>query len=284
MSKLSNRQKAFALFGLGALAVSNVAPATAAAKPTVPACDATASDAVFATRITTYNNAVLATYTTSPAAVKLTKDVAAKTKLWKAAKNAKAKAAAKKALDASKKKQATALAAFKKTAFYYSYAGSVTPEGIAAPNRDGLWNWGTYTTRIVVNKKALTAVCTLVDESAAGNNLGATATEEDKQTSLDLYQMPTVGMDQEFPGTLPIMWYATLAKPASDAATISGNVDQCIVQLSTVTTAPCIKGGLAFADMGGLTGATYTVGGYSGSLQAALSAAVAAGQLVDSSL
>lgn len=255
--------------------------AAVAAAPAVPGCDATVDDIAFDSSLKVYNDAKLAGYLKSPAAVKLAKDVAAKTKAYKAAKTKSAKAKAKQALDLAKKKQATAIAAFKKSNFYYSYSGSATPAPVTRSNADGLWSWGVYTTRVMVNKRSLTAVCTYVDETDAGSDLGVAATEQDKLDSHHLYQGPDAGMDQQIPGQLPVLWYATLAQPAKDASAIIGNVDQCIAQDWGVTTAPCIKGGLADLEiLGGMTGATYTVTGYRGSLQAALDRAVAAAQIV----
>lgn len=286
MEQKNRKQFVGSLLGVGAatsgLAMSLVSGTAAiAAAPSVPACDATVADTAFDASLKVYNDSKLAAYLKSPAAVKLAKDVAAKTKAYKAAKSKTAKAKAKKALDASKKKQATAIAAFKKTNFYYSYSGSATPNAVARDGMEGMWSWGVYTTRVVVNKQSLTAVCTYVDETNAGNDLGTAATEEDKATSHKTFQGPDAGMDQAIPGQLPVLWYATLAKPAKDASAIIGNVSQCIAQDWGVTTEPCIKGGLADnAILGGMTGATYTVNGYRSSLQAALDKAVAAAQIV----
>lgn len=280
------RNLQFSLMGIGAVSsgltlslLGGTAALGAAATP--PACDATKSDSAMNSSLATYNGAKLAAYLKSPAAVKLAKDVAAKNKAYKAAKAKNAKAKAKKALDDAKRKQAAAIEAFKKSNFFYSFSASATPAPVSRLNSDGLWSWGVYTTRVMVNKRALTAVCTSVDESEAGNNLGQSATEEDKGVSPDSYQGPDKGMSETIPGQLPVLWYATLAKPARDASAVLANVTQCITQDWGVTTAPCIKGGLAdLSLLGGLTGATYTVNGYKSSLQGALDLAVAAEQLV----
>lgn len=277
---------ASSLVGVGALTSSlavSVLSGTAAVGATsaVPACDATASDAAVNSELSVYNNAKLAAYLKSPAAKKLAADVAAKTKAYKAAKTKTAKAKAKKALDLAKNKQATAIAAFKKSNFYYSYSGTATPQAVTRQNADGLWSWGVYTTRVMVNKQALTAVCTFVDETNAGNDLGQAATEQDKLDSHSLYQGPDKGMDEMIPGQLPVLWHATLAKPAKDASAVLANVTQCITQDWSDTSEPCIKGGLADLELlGGMTGATYTVNGYKSSLQGALNLAVTAKQLV----
>lgn len=281
---MNNRKsKSAALAGIG-MVTSSVAlgllttPAMAAA-PVVPTCNATDTDSVFAAKVNAYNAAALANYLKSPAVVAMNNAITKNDKLFKAAKTKAKKAAAKKLLDAAKNKKNAAIAAFKKNSYYYAFSGDATPSPIAVASREGLWNWGTYTTRILVNKKTVKKVCTYVDESAAGNNLGTAATSEDLNTSIVQYQMPDSGLDAEIPGTLPVLWAATLVAPATKATTIAANVTTCISQSWEEKSGPCVAGGLAIAEFGGLTGATYTVNGYKDSLQAALTKAVTGTQL-----
>jgi len=245
-------------------------PANAAAA--VPACDATLTDAAVTSGLRTSNAALLATYKKSVPFKKLVAATAAKTAVLKKAKTAKAKAAAQKAVALAKGKETAGINAFMKANFVYSTSGNFTPTAVPAQDRAGVWSWGTYTTRAMFQGGKLVAVCTHVDESAAGNDLGTPATEEDIATSASLYQGMAMGMDQDIPGVIPVLQYAALAKPAVSKTAIINNVSQCITQDYLTTTTPCIKGGLAL-EVGGLTGASYTVSGFRDSLQAALTSA-----------
>lgn len=247
-----------------------ISPAQAAAA--LPACDATLSDSAVTASLDASNAALLANYKKSAPFKNLVAATAAKTAVLKKAKTAKAKAAAAKAVAAAKGRETAGITAFRKANFVYSTSGSNTPAAIAAADRLGLWSWGTYTTRAMFQGGTLVNVCTSVDESGAGNNLGTAATPEDIATSASLYQGMAAGMDQDIPGAIPVLQYAALAKPAVSQTAIINNVSQCITQDYMTTTAPCIKGGLALT-VGGLTGATYTVSGFKDSLQAALTSA-----------
>ena len=249
-----------------------ISPAQAAAA--LPACDATLSDSAVTATLNASNAALLANYKKSVPFKKLVAATAAKAAVLKKAKTAKAKAAAAKAVAAAKAKETAGITAFRKANFVYSTSGSNTPAAIAATDRPGVWSWGTYTTRAVFRGGQLVNVCTSVDESAAGNDLGTAATADDIATSASLYQGMASGMDQDIPGAIPVLQYAALAKPAVSQTAIINNVSQCITQDYMTTSAPCIKGGLALT-VGGLTGATYTVSGFKDSLQAALTSAKA---------
>lgn len=240
----------------------------------LPTCDAALSDSAVNATLDASNAALLAGYKKSVPFKKLVAATAAKTAVLKKAKTAKAKSVAAKAVAAAKAKETAGITAFRKANFVYSTSGQNTPAAIAATDREGLWSWGTYTTRAIFKGGALVSVCTHVDESAAGNNLGAVATAEDIATSASLYQGMAAGMDQDIPGAIPVLQYAALAKPAVSQTAIINNVSQCITQDYMTTTSPCIKGGLALT-VGGLTGATYTVSGFKDSLQAALTSAKA---------
>lgn len=273
---MKNRKKITVVTGiattlttLSASTAGLMSPANAA---TAPACDATLSDAAVTATLDASNAALLANYKKTPAFKKLVAATAAKSAALKKAKTAKAKTAAKKAVAAAKAKETAGITAFRKASFVYSTSGQNTPAGVAALDRLGVWNWGTYTTRAIFQGGKMINVCTMVDESAAGNDLGTAATEEDIATSASLYQGMAAGMDQDIPGAIPLLQYAALATPAVSQTAIVNNVQQCIVQDYLTTTAPCIKGGLAL-EVGGLTGATYTVNGFKGSLQAALTSA-----------
>lgn len=255
---------------LSASAAGFATPANAAVS--VPSCDATLSDSAVTASLRTSNAALLASYKKSAPFKKLVAATAAKNVALKKAKTAKAKAAAKKAVAVAKGKETAGINAFMKANFVYSTSGQNTPTAVAATDRAGVWSWGTYTTRAMFKGGVLVNVCTHVDETNAGNDLGTAATEEDIATSASLYQGMTVGMDQDIPGVIPVLQYAALAKPGVSKTAIINNVTQCITQDYLTTTAPCIKGGLAM-EVGGLTGASYTVNGFRDSLQAALTSA-----------
>lgn len=273
---MNNRKKITVVTGLAttlttltASTAGLVSPANAA---TLPVCDATLTDAAVTASLNASNASLLANYKKSAPFKKLVAATASKNAALKKAKTAKAKAAAKKALAAAKAKETAGMTAFRKANFVYSTSGQHTPAGVSANERPGVWTWGTYTTRGIFRGGKLVNVCTFVDESAAGNDQGAVVTEEDIATSASLYQGMAAGMDQDIPGAIPLLQYAALAAPAVSQTSILNNVSQCIVQDYMTTTAPCIKGGLAL-EVGGLTGATYTVNGFKGSLQAALTSA-----------
>ncbi len=281
---MNNRQNRRVAVVTGVAAVATSVGSTmlgfsgpALAAGTAPACDATQSDTAFAATLAASNSATVKAYTKGKAFTSLhANSTKAKAAYGKA--KGKAKAAAKKKWQAAVAKENAALAAFKKANAYTSFSGSITPPRIAANQRQGLWDWGTYTTRIIIKGSKLSDVCTFVDQTNDGNDLGTAATAEDKQTSLDLYQGSTKPITLDIPGQLPVMWYAAVAAPAKTVAGIEANVQQCVTQNYTVTTAPCIKGGLT-DPVTHATGASYTVGGFTGSLHAALTAAQTAGKL-----
>jgi hypothetical protein len=70
------------------------------------------------------------------------------------------------------------------------------------------------------------------------------------------------------------MLYATTVKPAKTQAAIEANVNTCIHAGYTTTSVACPKGGLN-NPMTNLTGATYTVEGYTTTLHSALMSAKA---------
>ena len=123
-----------------------------------------------------------------------------------------------------------------------------------------MWHWGTYTTRIQVRNKKVIDLCYLVDESAAANNAtpSVAATPEDLATSLNTYQ------DSSESHLLPTLRTESLKSPAKTAAGILANVD--------AFTATWF-GSTAALDYGAGSGATYSLAGFKGSLQAALIAA-----------
>lgn len=254
------------------------APAIAAA---APACDASQTDAAVTATLKSLNGAALKTYMKSKAYVTLHTNTTKAKLAWTKAKGAKAKAAAKKKWTTAAAREAAALAAFKKVNTYAAYSGVNTPNPITTTSADhpGTYDWGTYTTRIITKAGMVQAVCTFVDQTNDGRvdvQPPVPASAADKATSQSTYQ----GVDKPFatsdiPGTLPVLWAATLYGVPKTQAGIDANVNTCIHQDFTVTTAPCTKGGLN-DPMTGLTGATYTVQGYSASLHSALVAAKAA--------
>jgi hypothetical protein len=262
---------------VGTTMLGFAAPALAA---TAPACDATKSDAAVRATLNTTNAAALKAYLKSKPYLALHANTLKTKTAWVKAKG-KAKTAALKKYKAAQVKEAAAIAAFKKANNYTTYSGTATPPPIATTVPDthpGLWNWGTYTTRILVKGGAVVNVCTNVDQTADGNDAmpQQVATAQDKLDSQNLYQ----GINAPFatsdvPGTLPVMWYATLVKPAKTRAAIEANVNGCIHQDFTVNSTACPKGGLN-NNVTNLTGATYTVEGYTTTLHAALTAAKSA--------
>jgi hypothetical protein len=277
--KLSNNRTTAIMTGSGAL-VSMVgatlvgfAPAASAATLANPTCNASKSVTAVNAELGAWNAKTLATYKASKPYKALHATTLLKAKAYAKAKG-KAKVAAKKAYLAALAKENLAVAAFRKANSYTSYTGTNKPAAVSASARAGLWNWGTYTTRVLVKNGSVLQVCTYVDESAAANDLGTLATAEDKATSADLYQGASKGMDQAIPGQLPTLWYATLVKPAHTQVAIEANVTTCATQSYDVTTTACPKGGLSDPTTH-LTGATYTVAGYKGSLHAALVSAKA---------
>jgi hypothetical protein len=253
------------------------APALAA---TAPACDATKTDAAVRATLNGTNAAALKGYLKSKPYLSLHANTLKTKTAWTKAKG-KAKTAALKKYKAALAKENAAIAAFKKANNYATFSGKATPARIAttvADTHPGLWDWGTYTTRVLVKGGVVVNVCTNVDQTNDGNdgNPPVVASAQDKLDSQSLYQ----GIDKPFatndiPGNLPVMWYATLVKPAKTQAAIEANVNKCIHAGYTVLSVACPKGGLN-NDVTNLTGATYTVQGYTTTLHAALTAAKAA--------
>jgi hypothetical protein len=262
---------------VGTTMLGFAAPALAV---TAPACDATKTDAAVRASLNTTNAAALKAYLKSKPYLALHTNTLKTKAAWVKAKG-KAKVAALKKYKAAQVKEAAAIAAFKKANNYSTFSGTATPARIATTVPDthpGLWDWGTYTTRVLVKGGVVVNVCTNVDQTNDGNdaNPPVMATAQDKLDSQNLYQ----GIDKPFatndiPGNLPVMWYATLVKPAKTQAAIEANVNTCIHAGYTVLSAACPKGGLN-NDVTNLTGATYTVQGYTTTLHAALTAAKAA--------
>ena len=251
--------------------------APAIAVTTTPTCDATATDANVTAALGTTNVALQAAYLKSKPYLALhAATLKAKVAYTKGKK-------AQKPLLLKKYKAAFAreiagILAFRKVAYYSSFSGMATPPRIATnvpTTHPGLWDWGTYTTRVLIRGGAVVDVCTFVDQTNDGNDQGTAASAQDKLDSASLYQGADKPMSLAIPGQLPVMWYATLAKPAKVQTAIEANVSQCVTQSYMVNTAPCIKGGLTDPTTH-LTGATYTVQGYETSLHAALTNAKAA--------
>jgi hypothetical protein len=262
---------------VGTTMLGLAAPAIGAT--TAPVCDASKTDAVVRAGLKSTNAKALAAYLKSKPYLALHTSTLKSKTAWTKAKG-KAKVAALKKYKAAQVKEAAAIAAFKKANTYNSFSGKNTPTPIntTSPDHPGVWNWGDYYTRVIVKGGAVTDVCTFIDQTNDGSvTAGTPASDVDKTTSRDTYQ----GINAPFatspiPGTLPVLWNATLAKPTKTQAAVEAHVNQCIHQSYTVLTAPCTKGGLVVDAMTGLTGATYTVQGYADSLHAALTAAKAA--------
>jgi hypothetical protein len=261
---------------VGGSVVGLATPAQALTAPTLNTTTCVAPN------VATYNAAALAAYKKSAAYTKFDKPVvAAKLKLKKAKTPAAKKAAAlalKKAVAAAAKNKAKALAAWTKLNTYSTYAGVATPPPVASDStHPGTWNWGVYTTRILVKGGKLVKVCTAVNESAAGPvGVADTRTPQQKiddlKTSQDTYQGINKPMSQTIPGTLPVLWFATTFAPSTSLAAVTAHVNKCATDAYTVTSAVCPKGGLT-DPVTHLTGATYTVNGYQQSLQKALTVA-----------
>jgi hypothetical protein len=261
---------------VGTTMLGFAAPAIAVA---APACDATKTDAAVRATLNSTNAAALKAYLKSKPYLALHTNTLKTKAAWVKAKG-KAKAAALKKYKAAQVKEAAAIAAFKKANNYSTFSATATPARIVTSVPDthpGLWDWGTYTTRILVKGGAVVNVCTNVDQTNDGNdaNPPVMATAQDKLDSQNLYQGINSPMTADIPGTLPVMWFATLVKPAKTAAGIEANVNGCVHQNFDVISVACPKGGLN-NSMTNLTGATYTVEGYTTTLHASLVAAKAA--------
>ena len=287
-----NRKKVVTIVtGAGTLATglaSNLftVPASAA---TAPSCDASASPSSVASKVASANAGLTAKYNATAAAKALKAATAQKQTAYGKAKGA-AKTAALKALNAAKAKEAAALAAYKKLNTYSIFTSSPT-QGTAIADTSmtptthtGLWQWGLYTTQVVIKGGALVDVCTSIDESNAGNDTGTKATEDDRRSSAN-FQGIAQTWDSPIPGYLPVVWHAAMYAPAKSATKISDNVQKCVKMDYNTMTAPCLKGGLADptkidpSDPSGkslLTGATYTVETFKLSLANALNKAVTA--------
>jgi hypothetical protein len=252
------------------------APALAA---TAPACDATKTDAAVRASLNTTNAAALKAYLKSKPYLALHTNTLKTKAAWVKAKG-KAKAAALKKYKAAQVKEAAAIAAFKKANNYSTFSGTYTPPMIATADQvtyPGNWNWGTYTTRVLIKGGVLQKVCVNVDQTNDGNdgNPPVVATAQNKLDSQNLYQGINSPMSADVPGNLPIMMFATTVKPAKTRAAIEANVNSCIHAGYTAISVACPKGGLN-NSVTNLTGATYTVQGYTTTLHAALTAAKAA--------
>ncbi len=234
-----------------------------------------------APNVATYNAAALAAYKKSPAWVKMNKATALALKKYKAAKTAAAKKVTKAAWLKAKAKQATALAAWTKLNTYSTFAGVATPAAVgipvsSQPTHPGNWQWGTYTTRVLIKGGALRAVCTSVNEANAGNDQvpRQLASAQDKLDSASLYQGADKPMSTPVPGTLPVLWFAATVGAPKTAAASAAHVTKCATDNWNTVSAICPKAGLS-DPVSGLTGATYTVNGFKQSLQKALTTAKA---------
>lgn len=246
---------------------------------TAPACDATKTDAAVRATLNTTNAAAYKGYLKSKPYLALHANTLKTKTAWVKAKG-KAKAPALKKYKAAQLKEAAAMLAFKKANTYTTYSATATPPPIATTVPDthpGLWDWGTYTTRLLIKGGVLVNVCTNVDQTNDGNDATPRqmASTQDKLDSQNLYQQINSPMTADPAGNLPIMLYAATVKPAKTQAAIEANVNTCIHAGYTVFSAACPKGGLNNSATN-LTGATYTVEGYTTTLHAALMSAKAA--------
>ena len=273
-----NKQKVVtAVTGVGTLATSfatNLLSGGPALAASTPACNASATSAQSAAKVASANAGLSAAFLASSGKA-LHADTVKKQAAYAKAKGA-AKVAALKALNAAKAKEATALATYKKLNTYSIFTSSpqVGTRVTSNDTHPGLWQWGTYTTQVVIKGGKLVAVCTSVDETNANNDASPAviATEDDAKTSKDLYQQIGVWDGADIPGYLEVLFHAAVYSPAISAAKISQNVQTCISNDWNTLTAPCIKGGLS-DPTSKLTGATYTVETFKKSLANVLSKA-----------
>ena len=260
---MQNQKVVTMVTGAGTLATSfatNLLVGGSAIAATTPSCDATATSAQSNAKVANANAGLSAAFLASSGKA-LHADTVKKQAAYAKAKGA-AKVAALKALNAAKAKEATALATYKKLNTYSIFTSSpqVGTRVTSNDTHPGLWQWGTYTTQVVIKGGKLVAVCTSVDETNANNDASPAviATEDDAKTSKDLYQQIGVWDGADIPGYLEVLFHAAIYSPATSSAMILHNVRTCITNNYSTMTAPCIKGGLA-DPTSKLTGATYTV-------------------------
>lgn len=253
----------------------------AAAAPTLPACDATASDVTTNASLATYNTSAVANYkagsaykalkakvTTATATLKKANAVKATTKAAKAAK-AKKVTAATKALNTAKSNESKGIAAIS----VKSASGTALPAAVPANlvNGDANWTFGQYTTRVFVRNGAMIELCYSIDEGDdyAHSDLDPVThmTSAEKLQSISDYQLidldfdPSNGSQIEL---LPSLRTEALKSPAKSRAAVTTNLVN-FLQVNGIDADA--------SDVGAFSGATYTIRGFHLSLQAALIAA-----------
>lgn len=271
---MKNKGLVTAVTGVSTLATgiaSNVFAGGLANAASVPTCDASATSSQVSTKVSSANSGITSAFLASTGKA-LHADTVKKDTAYKKAKGA-AKASALKALNVAKAKEAAALSAYKKLNSYSIFTSSPTA-GTALPRsgKDGNWTWGDYTTQVVIKGGKLLKVCTSVDETNAGNNLGEKATEADADISKNSYQ--GIGAwNADAPGNLEILFHAAVYSPATSASKIAQNVQTCALQAWDNTSAPCVYGGIS--------GATYSADAFKKSLTSALAKAKTAGAIAN---
>jgi hypothetical protein len=272
-------KKNYAAVGLTALSatiVGSLSPAQAVT-PTLPTCDAmkTMTNTQIDAALKVYNDSKTGVYHSSAAykaAKKKVTDATAAVAKAKKIKNAKSRAAAVKTANAKLTSAKTALASAESKALAVvhvkRFSATVTPNMVDAtagdPTYSGKWNWGTYTSHVLVKNKVVQNICLVVDETGAKSETDVVPTSgdatKDLEVSVATYQEPVI----------PVLRTEALNGDLNDQSVILARVSAKVVSelFGDGATASTTRTG--YTNIGSMSGATYTVEGFYNSLQQAL--------------
>lgn len=235
-----------------------LSPASAAAAPTLPTCDATQTDDAINASLATYKTAAVNYY---KGGAKYKQLVAAVTKAQKAlkGKKGKAKTAAQKNLTKAISKRNAALATATTAATVNQFKATFTGTPVLEASRENQpYTWGDYSTRIFVKGSKVVDLCYSIDESDH--------TSEDQEISLNDYVSLWV-LDDFANALVP----GNSSKTASQINTLfDGFATETFQQYAVDYDVPEWADWTWAENLGALTTASYTGKTFYDSIQAAL--------------